>query len=61
VGDVLVVRLKGLVPGGLPGARVRHELLTERFTDQVNLVRVRYADRVATLIFVRGDRPKTLP
>jgi hypothetical protein len=61
VGDVLLVRLRGLVPGGLPGATVRHELLTERFNDQVNLVRARYADRVATLIYVRGDRPKTLP
>ena len=61
VGDVLVVRLRGLVPGGLPGATVRHELLTERFTDQVNLVRASYADRVATLIYIRGDRPKTLP
>lgn len=61
VGDVIVVRLKGLLPGGFPGAMVRHELLTERFTDQVNLVRARYADRVATLIYVPGDRPKTLP
>jgi hypothetical protein len=61
VSDVLVVRLRGLVPGGLHGAMVRHELLTERFNDQVNLVRARYGDRVVTLIYVRGDRPKVLP
>jgi hypothetical protein len=61
VSDVLVVRLRGLVPGGLHGAMVRHELLTERFNDQVNLVRARYGDRAVTLIYVRGDRPKVLP
>ena len=60
-GDELVVRLSGAVAGGLRGAVVRHELLMERFADQVNLVRATYGGRTATLVFVRGDRPKGLP
>jgi hypothetical protein len=61
VGDVLQVRLAGALRNGLRGARVQHELLAERFEDQVNLVRAAYGGRVATLIFVPGDPPKPLP
>lgn len=60
-GDVLVVRLGGRAPGGLSGAKVRHELLMERFADQVNLVRATYGGRTRTLVFVHGDGPRTLP
>ena len=60
-GDVLVVRLRGRTRGGLSGAAVRHELLMERFPDQVNVVRARYAGRTATLVYLRGAGPKTLP
>ena len=38
-----------------------NRVLTERFADQVNLVRATYAGRSATLIFTRGDGPKALP
>jgi hypothetical protein len=60
-GDVLTVRLRGRIGGGLSGATVSHRLLTERFTDQVNLVRATYGRRTATLVFTRGDGPKALP
>jgi hypothetical protein len=60
-GDVIVVRLGGRMPGGLSGAVVRHQLLMERFADQVNLVRARYAGHAVTLVFTRGDPPKALP
>jgi hypothetical protein len=60
-GDVLVIRLRGRVPAGLAGARLRNGVLTDRFADQVNVVRAAYGGRTATLIFTRGDGPKALP
>jgi hypothetical protein len=60
-GGVLTMRLRGRVAGGLAGARVSNRVLTDRFDDQVNVVRAAYDRRVATLIFVRGDGPKALP
>jgi hypothetical protein len=61
VRDVVVVRLRGRTPAGLAGATVRHELLMERFADQVNVVRAKFGGRSTTLVFVRGDAPKALP
>lgn len=60
-GDVLTIRLEGVLPGGMSGARVGNAILTERFDDQVNVVRATYGGRAATLIFSRGDAPKALP
>ncbi len=59
--DVLVVRLRGRAQAGLSRAVIRHQILTERFTDQVNLVRATYGGRTATLVFVGGEGPKALP
>jgi uncharacterized protein DUF6702 len=61
VGDVLTIRMRGRVAGGLSGARVNDRVLTDRFADQVNVVRAAYDGRAATLIFTRGDGPKPLP
>ena len=60
-GDVLTIRMRGRVADGLSGAKVSNRLLTDRFADQVNIVRAAYDRRTATLIFVRGDGPKALP
>lgn len=60
-GDVLTIRLRGRIAGGLSGAKVSNRVLTDRFTDQVNVVRAAYDRRTATLIFTRGDGPKALP
>jgi len=60
-GDVLTIRMRGRVAGGLSGAKVNNRLLTDRFADQVNVVRASYDRRAATLIFTRGDGPKALP
>jgi hypothetical protein len=59
--DVVTIRLRGRLAGGLSGAKVSHRVLTDRFVDQVNLVRATYQRRTATLIFTRGDGPKALP
>jgi hypothetical protein len=60
-GDVVTIRLRGRLAGGLSGAKLSNRILTDRFADQVNLVRATYQRRTATLIFTRGDGPKALP
>jgi hypothetical protein len=60
-GDVMLLRLRGEVPGGLAGARVTSLVLCERFEDQVNVVRAEYAGRATTLLFTRGGTAKALP
>jgi hypothetical protein len=60
-GDVMLLRLRGSVPGGLEGARITSLLLCERFEDQVNIVRATYGGRSTTLLFTRGEASKALP
>ena len=60
-GDVVLLRLRGDVPGGLAGARVTSLLLCERFSDQVNIVRASYGGRTTTVLFLRGEASKGLP
>jgi hypothetical protein len=60
-GDVILLRLRAEVAGGLAGARVTTLVLCERFEDQVNVVRAEYAGRTTTLIFTRGETAKALP
>jgi hypothetical protein len=60
-GEVILLRLRGEVPGGLAGARVTSLVLCERFEDQVNVVRAEYAGRTTTLLFTRGETAKVLP
>jgi hypothetical protein len=60
-GDVIVLRLRADVPGGLAGARVTSLVLCDRFEDQVNIVRAVYGSRTATLLFTRGEASKALP
>lgn len=60
-GDVRTIRMRGRIVGSLSGATVSNRLLTDRFADQVNIVRAAYDRRAATLIFTRGDGPKALP
>jgi hypothetical protein len=58
--DAIVIRLDGLLPSGLPGARVANLLLTERFRDQVNVVRASWPGGSATLLFTPGDGGKAV-
>ena len=60
-GDVVLLRLRGEVPGGLAGARVTSLLLCERFPDQVNIVRASYGGRTTTVLFLKGEASKGLP
>ena len=58
VGDLVVLRLRTKLDGGLAHARVLSAVLWERFPDQVNIVRVSTDGRLTTLLFTRGDRAK---
>jgi hypothetical protein len=58
--DAVIIRLEGSAPGGLPGARVANLILTERFRDQVNVVRASWPGGAATLLFTRGDGGKVV-
>jgi hypothetical protein len=56
--DLVVLRLRTYLDGGLAHARVLSAVLWERFPDQVNIVRVATDGQVTTLLFIRGDRAK---
>ncbi len=58
---MVLLRLRGEVPGGLAGARVTSLLLCERFPDQVNIVRASYGGRTTTVLFLKGEASKGLP
>jgi hypothetical protein len=60
VGDVLVLRFDAAAPAGLAGGRIATTLLSERFEDQVNIVRATYGGRTRTLLFTRGEAAKPL-
>jgi hypothetical protein len=60
-GDVILLRLRAELAGGLAGARVTSLVLCERFEDEVNVVRASYAGRTETLLFTRGESSKALP
>jgi hypothetical protein len=59
--DAVVIRLEAAMPEGLAGARIANLVLTERFRDQVNVVRAVSPDATTTLLFIPGDGAKTLP
>jgi uncharacterized protein DUF6702 len=58
--DAVVIRLEGPLSSGLVGARVANLLLTERFRDQVNVVRASWPGGSATLLFTQGDNGKAI-
>ena len=60
-GDVILLSLEAHAPRELRGVRVFSGLLTERFGDQINIVRITYDGRTTTLLFTPGDTPKVLP
>ena len=60
-GNVTYLRLGGVVPGGLRGARLEQGMLMERFSDQVNVVQVRTPGRTRSLLFLPGQGAKALP
>jgi hypothetical protein len=60
-GGMTFLTLTAVSRQGMAGATLRQEMLTELFDDQVNVVQVRRPAGDASLLFLPGDRPKTLP
>lgn len=60
-GLVIVTSLSIAAPGGLSGYRIWHGVLSERFSDQVNIVQARYGGRSVSLLFTASDSAKQLP
>lgn len=60
-GDVLLLCLRAMGVRPLAGAHVRSALLTEVFSDQVNLVQASYGGRRRMLLFTPRDGAKPLP
>jgi hypothetical protein len=48
------------LPAGLEGATVHHAVLAERFSDQLNTVQLRDAERRTTLVFLPSHGPKSI-
>jgi len=57
--DMLLFCLQTGVP--FSQARMRNSIMTELFSDQVNVVQTVEGGRRASRLFVRGDGPKMLP
>jgi hypothetical protein len=60
-GDVILLTLDAPATARLRGVRMLSGLLSERFEDQINIVRATYDGRTTTLLFMPGDGPKVLP
>lgn len=59
-GDVTRLRLHGQFTGRWATLQFSQLMQTDLFTDQVNVVQVRQADRRQSLLFVPGDSPRPL-
>lgn len=60
-GLVIIASLTASMPRGLAGSRIWHGVLSERFSDQVNIVQARYSGRSVSLLFTASDSAKPLP
>ena len=61
VGEQLFLCLRASAAASPSGGRVRNTLLTELFTDQVNIVQASYGARRHTLLFTSAAGTKALP
>lgn len=58
--DVLWICVEASSPPGLAATQVRNAMLCDLFEDQVNVVQGSIGGTRRSLLFTRGDRPKTL-
>lgn len=59
-GDVIHLRLSAPPAAACPGARITNAILSDRFPDQINIVRATCGTRPITLLFTPGDGAKAL-
>jgi len=60
-GDVVWLCLRAAAPDGARGLQLHVGLLFERYADQINIVQATDGGRRSTLLFTRGDQPRSLP
>jgi hypothetical protein len=60
-GDLRWLCIQATVPVGLRGVRIRDAVLTDVFSDQVNIVIADYDGHHTSLLFTRGEDAKALP
>lgn len=60
-GDLMFVCLAGRISPNSSVSAVLSRVLTEKFDDQVNIVRASYSGRRVSLLFTAGDGEKRLP
>lgn len=60
VADLLVICLSGRLPGGLSGARVRYSILSDLFSDQVNILQVNAGSRRQSLLFTPAETTRLI-
>ena len=58
--DMFWIYVKGWMPGGLEGARMRNKIFCELFDDQVNIVNAKHQGRQIGLMFESKDDFKAL-
>lgn len=61
VNDMLSFCLETTAEGGMQKTKMRNSVMTELFSDQVNVVQTVDGGARASRLFVRGDGPKQLP
>jgi hypothetical protein len=59
-GDVIRLHLSAPAAAACPGGRIRSTILSDRFPDQINIVRASCGARPVTLLFTPGDGAKVL-
>jgi hypothetical protein len=60
VADLLVICLSGRMPGGLRGARVRYSILSDLFSDQINILQVNAGSRRQSLLFTPAETTRVI-
>ncbi len=59
-GDVVLLHFTAPPAAACPGARIASAILSDRFPDQINIVRASCGARPITLLFTPGDGAKAL-
>lgn len=60
VSDLLVICLSGRMPGGLRGARVRYSILSDLFSDQINVLQISTDSRKQSLLFTPAETTRPI-
>lgn len=60
VGDQLVICLSGKMAGGLRGSTIRYSILSDLFSDEVNLLQIQIDSRKQSLLFTPAETTRVI-